>query len=278
MVSSCVKLDSNLYSPVALKEYKLDNYDGYQELDELSTLYTIPSDKIHEVELVSGGNKIFGYYLGDINTIAQDTVLLYCHGTAGNIDTYWNRCKLLANIGGKNRYGVFAIDYRGYGKSQGKPSEKGMYEDVDAATLWLKDKGLTSNRLIQYGYSLGSAPATELTALPRSLTPSKLILEAPFASTQVMTQDAALLNLESDFFTSQKVDNATKIPSVNQPFMWLHCKTDDYLNIETHGEVLFARYKGIQGVPVRVEGGKHNNLPQQMGYTTYLQTLYNFIK
>ena len=91
------------------------------------------------------------------------------------MDFYWQRAKLLANVGGKNKYGVLMIDYRGYGMSEGKPSEEGMYTDVNTALNWLKKSGLTNDRLVMYGFSLGTAPACELTANTRDMVPSILI-------------------------------------------------------------------------------------------------------
>ena len=48
------------------------------------------------------------------------------------MDSYWQRTKLLANVGGTNNYGVMTFDYQGYGLSSGTPSEAGMYDDADA--------------------------------------------------------------------------------------------------------------------------------------------------
>lgn len=82
------------------------------------------------------------------------------------MDFYWSRVQLLANTGGKNHYGVLMVDYRGYGLSEGKPTEEGLYADVDARLQWLKTSWLSNERLVMYGFSLGSAPATKSTAAP----------------------------------------------------------------------------------------------------------------
>lgn len=124
-------------------------------------------------------------YLGYITRIATDTVILYYHDNKDHLDFYYPPVQLLAWVGGKHRFGVMSFDYRGFGLSEGKPSESSLYADADAAMQWLKQQGLSSDRLIIYGFSMGTAPATELTAKPRSLTPSKLILEVIFASAEV---------------------------------------------------------------------------------------------
>jgi pimeloyl-ACP methyl ester carboxylesterase len=221
---------------------------------------------------------IYAVYIGDINRIATDTVIMYCHGNADHLDFYWPRAKLLANVGSKNRYGVMMIDYRGYGLSDGKASESGLYADVDTALAWLKSKGLTDSRLIMYGFSLGTAPAVELTAHPRSLTPAKLILEAPFSSSETMVQNATLLSLPGSYFVNAKINNAEKIKEINQPFLWLHGTDDEKLEIKTHGEVVYKNYPGSSKFAYRIPGAGHSDLPIVMGLENYKKAIEDFVK
>ncbi|MEJ7681322.1 MAG: hypothetical protein WKG06_26425 [Segetibacter sp.] len=88
---------------------------------------------------------------------------------------------------------------------------KGLYADTDAALQWLKMNGLSDNQLVMYGFSMGTAPAAKLTAEPRSMTPAKLMLEAPFASAEVMVHDATGLALPASFVTDLKINNAEEI-------------------------------------------------------------------
>jgi hypothetical protein len=62
------------------------------------------------------------------------------------------------------------------------------------------------------------------------MNPSKLILEAPFASAETMIQDASGLALPSEFFTTLKINNAEEIKSVTQPFCWIHGEDDDFFS------------------------------------------------
>ena len=142
---------------------------------------------------------------------------------------------------------------------------------------WLKDRGLTSERTILYGYSLGSAPATTLAADPQALAASKLLLEAPFASAEVMVQDAALAALPASYFTDIRVDNAQKIQYVDQPFCWIHGINDDFLKIDTHGEVVFNHYQGAYQEAHRIPEAVHNNVPAVMGYEEYLRVVGEFV-
>lgn len=278
---ACLRLDSNLYNnSEKITAYKFDAYEGGEVA--LPPSYDIPMSRVslHTFRSDDNGNiaKIYGIYIGDTTTIATDTVILYAHGNKYHMDLYWQRMKLLANVGGKNHYGVLAFDYRGYGLSEGVPTESGMYADADACMQWLKSKGLTNNRFVFYGFSLGTACATELTANPRTLTPSKLILEAPFASAAVMANDAAVIALPVSYITNLKIDNAEEIKKVQQPLLWLHGTDDDFVRIATHGEVVFKNYKGIKGVPVRVKGANHSDVPTIMGFDNYIKTILTFLR
>ena len=162
--------------------------------------------------------------------------------------------------------------------SGGKPTESGMYADAEAAIKWLRDNGLIGNRLIVYGFSLGCAAATNRVANPGVLKPAKLILEAPFASASVMVQDASVIALPPSYFTNLKVDNAQEIKKVQQPFMWMHGTDDAFLNITTHGEVVYKNYAGTYGEAHRITGATHVNLPAVWGLEQYKAAIEAFIK
>lgn len=276
-IASCYRLDDFLYNPDdSIEAYLFDDYE-FPEI-EIHEDYNIPDSLIKLFKLNDEGNDIYAVYVGSTESISQDTVILYCHGNAKHMDHYWTRTKLLANVGGKNNYGVLTLDYAGYGLSEGKPTEEGLYRQVDLAMQWLKENGLEDNRLIIYGYSMGSAPATKLTAEPRSMRPEKLILEAPFASAEVMVQDASVLAMPGSFFVNLEINNADLIKEVEQDFLWMHGTMDVFLNIKTHGEVVYKNYGGAQGVAHRVDGAIHNDVPVVMQLSNYLEELESFIR
>ena len=284
LFTSCLRLDDNLFNPKTdITAYKLDNYTGETDFT-LDVSYQIPDSMIHIFQIASQSPEeststlIYAIYIGNINTIGSDTVIMYCHGNTDHMDFYWPRTKLLANTTAKNKYGVLMIDYRGYGLSEGKPSETGLYADVDAALQWLKSKGLTNNRLVMYGFSMGSAPATQLSAGNYSLKPMKLMLEAPFASAEVMVQGGSGLGMPGAFFTDLKIDNAEEIKQVNQPLFWLHGQDDDFLNITTHGEVVFDNYAGMYKEAHRIAGAGHSTIEETMGFQNYLNAVGEFIR
>ena len=281
-LAGCFDLDDNLYNPSKISEYKLDDYTGDTDF-HLDLSYRVPDSLVHIFTLASQGSdessatNIYAIYIGSISRIASDTVIMYCHGNKDHMDGYWTRAELLANTGGKNRFGVMMVDYRGYGMSDGEPSENGLYADVDASLHWLKSKGLSDSRLVMYGFSMGTAPATKLAAGNYSMKPSKLMLEAPFASAETMIQDGSGLDLPGDFFTSLSVNNGEEIKSVSQPFCWIHGEADAFLNIDTHGQVIFDNYSGSYGEAHRIPGADHRTIQTTMGFQPYMDVVENFI-
>lgn len=282
---SCDKrLDDFLFNnDDSISSYKLDNFDGPVSV-ELSNQFYIPDNMINQfdfdIESEGENLNVAAIYTGDINTIATDTVILYCHGNRDHMDFYWPRQKIYSHIGNLGRFGVLMIDYPGYGLSDGEPTEQNMYDAVDGAMEWLKEKGLTDDRLIMFGFSLGSASVCKVAGEQNfSMNPSKIILEAPFASSEVMVQDAALLNMPASYFVDVEIANAEQIKFVEVPFLWMHGTNDDFLSMSTHGQVVYDNYNenGISKKAVKVPGAGHETVPTFMGLENYQNEILNFI-
>ena len=106
---------------------------------------------------------------------ARGTVL-FCHGNAGNISHRIDSIRDFNHLG----LSVFIFDYRGYGRSTGRPNEKRIYEDVEAAWRHLvEDRGIPPDRIVIFGRSLGGGPAAYIAARTE---PAALILESTFTS------------------------------------------------------------------------------------------------
>lgn len=277
----CLKMDDLPFLGEEVTEYKFEDYEGDQEID-LPDSYRIADSNIHLLTLNSklpeetDGETIYAVYIGNINTISKDTVIVYCHGQSKHMDAYWERAKLLANTGSKNRYGVLMMDYRGYGLSTGKSSEASLYQDVRTCLDWLDKKGVASQEVVMYGFSLGSIPATDLAAFYKTASPNKLILEAPLASAENLTEESLLIDVSPTFFTSLKFDNVEKIKSVTQPFMWIHGTVDDYLAI-TNGEAIYNRHGGDYKEAYRIIGANHGDVPAIWGFENYSEKVLDFI-
>lgn len=276
------RLDSFLFNPSQIESYQLDAYQGELTLD-LNGQYNVPDSLIHQmewdVELEEGSSKMSAIYIGNIDDIATDTIILYCHGNKDHMDFYWPRQKLYAHTGGLGRYGVLMFDYPSFGLSEGKASEANLYRSTARAIQWLKDQGLENHRFVLFGFSLGSAAACEVAAHPDeyALAPSKLILEAPFASAEVMIQDAALLSMPGSFLVDLQIDNATEIRKISIPLLWIHGVDDSFLSVKSHGQPVYDNklhgYKEAYLVP----GGGHETTPFAAGYENYIAKLASFM-
>ena len=282
MFSCRKRLDSFLFNGSKLESYQLDNYTGEVSL-ELNGQFAVPDSMINRVhfpvEIDGETVQVQGIYVGDTNHINQDTVILYCHGNKDHMDFYWCREKLYAHIGGLGRYGVLMFDYPGFGLSEGTATENNMYASTSSAISWLKNKGLTNNRFVMFGFSLGSAPVCEVAghASDYALQPAKIILEAPFASAEIMIQDAALLSMPGSFLVDLKIDNATEIKKVNVPLLWIHGMADSFLSMTSHGKLVYDNKTGVKE-SVLVPGGEHETTPFIMGYQAYIDRLAAFIQ
>ena len=276
------RLDSFLFNSSQIESYRLDAYSGELTLD-LNGQYNVPDSLIHQmqwdVELEEGSSKMSAIYIGNIDHIATDTIILYCHGNKDHMDFYWPRQKLYAHTGGLGRYGVLMFDYPSFGLSEGIASEANLYRSTARAIQWLKDQGLENNRFVLFGFSLGSAAACEVAAHPEeyALAPSKLILEAPFASAEVMIQDAALLSMPGSFLVDLKIDNATEIKKISVPLLWIHGVNDSFLSVKSHGQPVYDNKLNGYKEAYLVPGGEHETTPFAAGYENYIAKLAAFI-
>lgn len=160
-------------------------------------------------------------------------VVLFCHGNAGNIEHRLPAARVFCNLG----YCVLLFDYRGYGASEGKPSEEGTYLDAEAAYSYLVETaGFESERIAVYGESLGGAVAIELGGRREVAC---LVVESAFTSLPSIGAELypwLPVRLLSRF----DYDNESKIGSLGVPVMVIHSPDDEVVPY-SHGERLFER-------------------------------------
>jgi len=190
--------------------------------------------EVQEVFLFAAdGIRIHGWFLPASSRRSPSYTVLVCHGNAGNISGRLDRSLLLQ---GELGVDVFLFDYRGFGRSEGRPSEEGTYRDAIAAHRYLiEERGIAPERLILFGESLGAAVAIELSLRKAA---AALVLEAPFSSILDMARVAYpfLLPLKSFFRT--RYDNLEKIPAVTLPLLVFHGRRDPTVPF-AQGEALF---------------------------------------
>ncbi len=280
-IQSCLDLGPLLFNPdTELTEYLWDRNPDNKYFDP-EKAFSIADDEFHYFTLESDHEgeieTLHALYLGNLESISTDTVIVYCHGNAANMDVYYPRVQMLYYSGGKSRYGVLMMDYRGFGLSTGDPSESSLLTDVDACISWLKERGLTEDRLIMYGFSLGSVPSVYLSAYPRSLRPHKLMLEAPIGSINTMASNGSTLSMPASFFADLFTNNIEEIKKVDQDLFWIHGEKDGFLNFTTHGEAIYNNHKGEYKIAVPVQNGDHGDTPFRLGEEKYMDFVNDFI-
>ena len=220
-----------------------DSTDTYWVQEDLIHLFQIESeaDEAHNVPSAN----IWALYVGDIDDIAQDTVILYLHGNANSMNQFWGSLKQLANLGGQHNYGVMCYDYRGFGNSDAPSTGTySMRQDLFAAEQWLVDQGLTSDRFYVFANSLGTLPACdEAGAQNGPLTISKLTLESPQSNSDLFFQDAVGLSVPSSLATDYQFDLITGMSLYPGELQWFHGLDDDVALVE-NAKLVYEAHQG----------------------------------
>ena len=185
---------------------------------------------------------------------ANAPVVLYLHGARWNLTGQLRRIAQLRDFG----FSVFAIDYRGFGVSDGDlPSEATAYEDAHAAWKWIAQKQPDATRRYIYGHSLGGAVAIDLASSLASGAAGGLIVESTFTSLADVAAAMSYEWLPVGLILSQKFDSAAKIAQVRTPVLIVHGANDGYVPPRL-SEALFAAAAAPKKL-LLVEGASHNN-------------------
>ena len=217
----------------------------------------------------SDGVKLHGWFVpGD-----GKRVIIWFHGNAGNIG---HRVENLVLMRERLKVSVFLFDYRGYGNSEGAPSERGLYLDAEAALEYTKTRsGLEADEgIVYFGRSLGAAVAVELaTRYP----PRALVLESPFTSIQGMAQKVYPVVskvVPLGLVVQSRFDALAKIGQVRTPVMVLHGDQDDMIPIEMGRELFEAANEPKAFYAIR--GASHNDT-YAVGGVPYFDALRAFV-
>ena len=204
----------------------------------------LPFEKVYFES--NDGVQLFGWFVP-----AEDTrgVVLFCHGNAGNISHRLDMLRILHRLG----MSTFLFDYRGYGKSGGKPSELGTYDDTAGALRWVTERcGLAPHDIIMLGRSLGGAIAVH-TAY--NSPPRMLIIDSSFTSVTDLARElypwAPVKHLMRFKYSTER-----HLENIACPVLIIH-STDDDLVPFSHGKRLFDRAREPKEF-LEITGG-HNN-------------------
>lgn len=211
------------------------------------------------------GERLHGWFF----PLKDDTpVILFCHGNAGNISHRLDNIKLLTD----QKTQVFIFDYRGYGKSSGKPSEAGLYKDGLAAYDYLvNQRHITPEKIVLFGRSLGAAVAIEI-ALKKNI--GALILESAFTSSKGMAKTLFLFKIFMPL-VPRHYNNLEKIARITVPKLIVHGEDDEIVPFYMGREIYHTAQQPKYFFPIKDAG--HNDT-YLVGGRGYFKTLSAFIK
>ena len=201
------------------------------------------------------GTKLHGWYLPRENPRA---VVLFCHGNAGNIT---HRTEILRALDDVVGVSTLVFDYRGYGRSEGRPDEAGVLADARAARAWLARRaGIPQDRIVLMGESLGGAVAVDLAAEEGA---SALVLENTFNN----LRDLAAYHypwLPVRWLLRSRFDAAQQIRRYHGPLFQSHGDCDTIVPYAL-GRKLFAEANEPKQF-LTIPGGDHNDLHSRQYY------------
>jgi fermentation-respiration switch protein FrsA (DUF1100 family) len=162
--------------------------------------------------------------------------VLFFHGNAGNISHRLETLELLHELG----LAVFIFDYRGYGMSEGKPTEEGLYRDAEAAWEYLTvSRGIPAHEILLFGRSLGGAIAAYLANRHVAMG---LVLESTFTSIpELAAQHYPWLPVRD--MVRYRYDTGSRLPQVEMPVLIIHSPDDEIIPF-THSQALYDLARG----------------------------------
>jgi fermentation-respiration switch protein FrsA (DUF1100 family) len=230
--------------------------------------------RVEDVQLTAvDGVRLHGWYCtpqagrgGTLEPVQTEATLLFLHGNAGNIS---HRYEIVEDFV-KLPVNVLIIDYRGYGKSEGRPSERGLYADARAAWDYLTNvRGVLASRIVIFGESLGGAVAIDLASRTQACG---LIVQSSFTSIADMA--AELLPFVPRFMLRTKMDSLSKIEQVSSPKLFIHSQADEIVPYKLGRRLFDAAHAPKQFYEVK---GASHNLTFELGGAAYYEALRGFI-
>lgn len=194
----------------------------------------------------SDGLMLSGWYIPADNS---ELTVLFCHGNGGNMMHNLDTINILYNMG----VNFFIFDYRGYGNSEGKPSEEGTYLDARAAYKWLtEEKKISPDNIIAFGRSLGGSIAAQLAG---KVKVAALIVESAFTS-YVDIGRKFYPYMPVRWFARFSYRTIDYVKNVHCPVMIIHSRTDETIPFEFGLELYEAANEPKEFVEIF---GSHND-------------------
>ena len=197
----------------------------------------------------------------------HEKTILFMHGNAGNISHRLETIQIFHQLG----LNFLIYDYRGFGKSTGKPSEEGTYFDAQAAWKFLLEKKhLKPEQIILVGRSLGGGVAAELA---KNSSPAMLILESTFTSMPNVSK-LHYPFMPTDIIVRHRYETINKLKSISCPIIVIHSKNDEVIPF-AHGKNNYEEAKQPKKF-IELHGGHGNGfLLSRQAYTEGLLDAFN---
>lgn len=207
------------------------------------------------------GVKLHAWWVGKKE---HETTVLFLHGNAGNISHRLDRVRALQEIPAR----FLLLEYRGYGKSEGKPTEEGLYKDATAAYQFLRGSSIPWEKIYLFGESLGGAVAVELAT---RFEAGGLILESTFTSVREMASQHYSFMPTS--FVPDRYNSLARIPNILPKLLIIHGDRDEIVPYEM-GEKLYKAAPPRKEF-VNISTAKHNDV-YIVGGHEYQRALLDF--
>lgn len=214
------------------------------------------------------GEKLHGYFL--LSSEKTKKTMIYLHGNADNVSSWYKSCFTIQKHVPVN---ALIIDYRGYGKSTGKPTRKGVIIDAQAMYQYLIQRGLTSNDISIYGMSIGGAIGLELAIRVKV---KSIVIQSSISSIQEVAKDfypvIPQFIIRNDLFNS-----AENIKKITVPVFISHGSNDETVPVK-HSYKLYEQANEPKKLLI-LKGAGHNELGNYFNkeYFNTLRELFTYI-
>jgi fermentation-respiration switch protein FrsA (DUF1100 family) len=211
------------------------------------------------------GVRLHGWWMPHASPQAQ---VIYWHGNGGNLALWLD---VLADIRQRG-FSVLAVDYRGYGDSEGSPSEQGIYADAAAANAYFREHLYRDDTpTIYWGRSLGASVASRAAADDR---PDALILESPFPDVRFLFRRNPIM-LTLTYLGSYRFPTAEHLEGYQGPLLVIHGDADSIIPFAA-GQRVFERAATTNKTFVVLEGADHNDMHAR--YPAYWPAVERFVE
>jgi pimeloyl-ACP methyl ester carboxylesterase len=252
-LSGC-SLDSFLFSP--------------KQEDYAFSTAIVPAANQKVYTLAVAGRKVYGVHA--FHEPPARGKVLYFHGNYQSLNHYFKWIEIYWEMG----YDVFCVDYEGFGKSEGSPSEDALIRDADAALQFVtSDLAWGPGEVIIYGYSLGSIPAVDLSARQACRL---LFLEAPIGNADTTVDGASPLDIPSAFVIVKHFDNIERITASRNPLIVIQGTADRTLPWQENGKRVYDA-ANVQKRCRWLEHAGHGDIPKDIGRENYKALLAELI-